>query len=93
MIKIWKIIFFCENFLKFVKSVKNYENLLKKSKNQDFDDFQYQPPLSVDPNSFILKDGGDITYSYMKVYIIGTIEGICGVIIGGRNIGWYGVWV
>ena len=40
-----KIIFFCENFLKFVKSVKNYENSLKKSKKQDFDDFQYQPPL------------------------------------------------
>ena len=38
---------FCENFLKFVKSIKNYENSLKKSKNQDFDDFQYQPPLNV----------------------------------------------
>ena len=39
------MIFFCEKFLNFVKSIKNYENSLKKSKNQDFNDLQYQPPL------------------------------------------------
>ena len=44
--KILKNYIFYENFLKFVKSVKNYENSLKKSKNQDFNDFQYQPPLT-----------------------------------------------